>query len=676
MSLSQDIKRTATLRYFLTVLGLAAAYFLFAKIGIMFSYDHSSITVVWPPTGIALGAILLFGHRLWPGITLGIVVLMVSNRDPWIAVVGVSIGNTLHAVVGAWMLKRWAGFDRRFERVRDVVALTVLGALVASVISATLGVSSFSYVGRCEWSSFARLWSSWWLGDVMGVILLTPFMLTCALPCSSRWQRRDLIEPIVAFLLLAAASDITFDGWLSILDENLPLAFVPFPFLIWIALRLSMRMTTIAVLLVTVIAVIGTARGFGPFIWSDIRENLMLLVAYLQFVALPALLLAAVSSQHRRADAERSEVIVRFESIARHVPDCFWRTKVNEDGSYSVEYVSPGWDRIWGYKPEDIYRDPELWIKAIASEDVEAARQAFERVQTIHQVQVVVYRIRSKNGQLRWIEDTMSPVISDAGAVTFIEGISRDISDRKLAEERLQRLRSELNDSERQSTITELAGGLAHELNQPLGSILNYASVSADLLESGNADESKLAVAMRGIAKGAERAGQILNRLNEFIQNREPVKSQVDLLALIHETIALVKYQTDRENIDPCLHLPKFLPPVMVDKVLIQQVMVNLLLNAIEAMAEVPPDRRQLKITVLMNNHESVQVSVQDTGCGLKTADLEHLFKPFFTSKSHGLGLGLAISESIVRSHGGVLKAEPHDHEGTTFHFTCPIGMD
>src|SRR5262245_14977688 len=162
------------------LLALALLYVLAARLGFSVALEAEQVTTVWPPTGIALAAVLLFGVRVWPAIALGAFVANVTMHEPFLTAVGVALGNTLEALVGAWLLRRLAGFDNRLERLRDVLALVALGALVSTTISATIGVLSLCLGGVQPWDQFGSLWALWWLGDASGALVVAPLLLTWA----------------------------------------------------------------------------------------------------------------------------------------------------------------------------------------------------------------------------------------------------------------------------------------------------------------------------------------------------------------------------------------------------------------------------------------------------------------------------------------------------------------
>jgi two-component system sensor kinase FixL len=251
----------------------------------------------------------------------------------------------------------------------------------------------------------------------------------------------------------------------------------------------------------------------------------------------------------------------------------------------------------------------------------------------------------------------------------FFTGFIRDLSERQKTEARLQELQSELVHISRLTAMGEMASALAHELNQPLSAIANYMKGSRRLLE-GRADEQSGMVrdAMDKAAEQSLRAGQIIRRLRDFVARGESERRVESIKKLIEEASALALVGAKDQGVRVLFRLDPAVDLVLADKVQIQQVILNLMRNAIEAME--PSERRELVLSIAPNGSGMVDVSVADTGSGIAEDIMPHLFQPFITSKRHGMGVGLSISRTIIEGHGGRIWAEPNPGGGTVFHFT------
>ena len=250
--------------------------------------------------------------------------------------------------------------------------------------------------------------------------------------------------------------------------------------------------------------------------------------------------------------------------------------------------------------------------------------------------------------------------------------LEQEIADRRRAEERARRLHDQLAHVARFSTLGEMAAGLAHELNQPLGAISNYASGCVQRLRAGNADGEALIGALDKVAAQAQRAGQIIHRLRSFVTDRDSERVASDVNSLVEEVVELEGAEARQQEAAVVPQLADGLPRVLVDPIQVQQVILNLLRNGIEAMQETEVSGRRVVVRTGAG-HGLVKVSVSDHGCGYAPGDSDRFFEAFFTTKDHGMGLGLPISRSIVEAHGGELWVTPNHGGGSVFHFTLPV---
>ena len=284
----------------------AAIYFGAAKLGLSMAVTAEQVSAVWPPTGIALAAILIFGHRIWPGIWLGAFMANATANEPIGTACGIALGNTLEAVIGAWLL-RWAAFDKSLERLKDVLSLIVLAACVSTTISATIGVASLALGGVHPWSNFASLWSVWWLGDAMGNLVVAPMLLTFA-TWVPFWSSRRTAEAVALALGLVSVGLVVFNGRTPSDSAHYSFVYTIFPFVIWAALRFGQQGTTIVTCVASVFAIWGALHGVGPFGSGAIQDRLMSLQAFLGIAAVTGLLLAATLAERRR-DEERKSLL-------------------------------------------------------------------------------------------------------------------------------------------------------------------------------------------------------------------------------------------------------------------------------------------------------------------------------------------------------------------------------
>lgn len=274
---------------------LVVAYFVAAKASLLLAIPPGYATAVWPPSGIALAAMLLLGNRAWPGIWVGAALANYTVNSSLFLAATMGAGNTLEALAGAALARRYVGIPRRFERAREVV-LFVAVAAASSAIAATTAVLSMSTVGLLSWPEFLPNWRTWWQGDLAGIIIVTPLILSWRLRRAAPWPPRRKLEAAGLGMLLFAASLLVF----SEAAGELP-TFALLPFMIWTALRFSQRVVTTAIAGICAIAVYCTLDGMGPFALPSLNESLLLLVAFISTIVVTTLVLSAVITERRQA---------------------------------------------------------------------------------------------------------------------------------------------------------------------------------------------------------------------------------------------------------------------------------------------------------------------------------------------------------------------------------------
>ncbi|MGZ5951166.1 MAG: PAS domain-containing sensor histidine kinase [Isosphaeraceae bacterium] len=250
--------------------------------------------------------------------------------------------------------------------------------------------------------------------------------------------------------------------------------------------------------------------------------------------------------------------------------------------------------------------------------------------------------------------------------------ISRDITERKLAEETLQATKAEMAHMARLTAMGELTASIAHEINQPLSAIVNNANACRRLLTEDSPNLKEVREAIDDIQEAGTRAGDVISHIRNLVKKAVPEKNEVDVNQLIHEVLALVLSDLEKHHVLLQLELAAGLSPVVGDRVQLQQVMLNLIMNGIEAMSGVADRLRTLLVRSQAHAPGCVLVTVQDAGAGLDPRHAGDIFEPFFTTKPNGLGMGLSISRSIIEAHGGKLWAKPAEDKGATFQFTLP----
>lgn len=361
-------------------------------------------------------------------------------------------------------------------------------------------------------------------------------------------------------------------------------------------------------------------------------------------------------------EAERHRLLAEMaeqstDMISRHRP-----------GNWEFIYASPAVTPLLGYSVDEIIGMSAYEL--YHPDDVENFKRRAPSVRYERGLYTHTYRFRRKDGSYTWLESTSRSIRDEAtGELKEILVVSRDASQRINAEQQLQKI----NQASRLIAMGELASGLAHELNQPLTAIINYVrGIERRLQDKPTLTLEEYQEPLAQIAHTAHRAGAIVRKTLDFSRRHDPQRQPLALPEVIQELIEFCKTVSGRKDIELTAALPDELPPVWADRIQVEQILLNLIMNAIEATAgsDATALQRQVKVEAAEYAAQQVLISVADQGSGLAVECQDRLFEQFFTTKPDGLGMGLAISRSLVEAHGGQIWAENRAAGGAVFRFT------
>ena len=370
-------------------------------------------------------------------------------------------------------------------------------------------------------------------------------------------------------------------------------------------------------------------------------------------------------TERKVAEAALRESELRWRSIVDTVPDAI----ILIDAAGTVESFSPAAERLFGYTADEVIAHN---VKMLMPQPYRDAHDGFlaRYMRTGERRIIGIGRIvvgQRKNGETFPMELAVGEFTSPTGH--FFTGFVRDLTDRQEAERRIEDLQTELLHASRLSVMGQMASTMAHELNQPLTAVTNYLEAGRHLIASGAAPPERIADLMEKAVAQAQRAGEVIRQLRQFVSKGETERRTQNLNQLVEEALALGLVGARQLGVRVSLELDHDLPPVIVDPVQIQQVILNLVRNAIEAMEAV--ERRELLVATRVRGDE-IEARVADTGPGIAPELAGRLFQPFVTTKKTGMGLGLSICREIIEAHHGHLTASPRDGGGTVFRLTLP----
>src|ERR1700741_3840240 len=412
---------------------IAVIYFAAAELGLSLASVHQNVTPVWPPTGIAIASLLIFGLRVWPGIFLGALAANLLTSIPVASTFGIAIGNTLEAFVAWSLLQRSKSWRKAFDSVRDVMTFIVYAAVLAPLVSATIGSLSVCFGDPRQWTRFWSLWLTWWMGDGFGAMIVSPLVLSWS--TSRRIDRQDIPEIASLFVLLLIVVMIVFGGWFPGPVKIYPLAYLCLPCLLWAALRFDQRIVTSAIVLMAGVAIWGAKHNFGPFVQPSPNVTLLLLISFVGTSSLMTLLVAAVTTERQQAEAEKwklgSELEHhrrRIEDVVSHVPGVVWEAWGKPDAqNQRIDFVSDHVEKMLGYSTEEWLSTPNFWLSIVHSDDKERAAAEASAIFASGKGGSSRFRWMHKDGRDVWVE-AQSIVVCDESGPVGMRGVTMDIT--------------------------------------------------------------------------------------------------------------------------------------------------------------------------------------------------------------------------------------------------------
>lgn len=413
----------------------------------------------------------------------------------------------------------------------------------------------------------------------------------------------------------------------------------------------------------------GSAVRFRPpSLWEDHKGLIVAASTVILAQMLTIAALAAHRTRLRRSQEELRESEQRMHLAAGAANLGLWVWDVRQDDIWATEECRA----LLGFTPDE--RVPFAAFAArVHPDDRACVEQSVQRALEKHAAYEAVYRVCLPGGGIRWIGARGVAAGAGTGQATRLLGVCIDITERKLADTEIQRQRAELAHVSRVSIMGELSASMAHELNQPLTAILANAQAAQRFMTSGTADMDEFHEILKDIAYDTTRARDVIRHLRALVKRSEPDFTLLDVGDTIREVVGFLHGDIVARNVRVALELTPDLPPVHGDRIQLQQVMINLLLNAFDALNGNPVPKRLVTVATSLESPKLVRVTVRDCGVGIASDKLDTIFEPFFTTKREGMGMGLSVTRSIIESHGGRIWAENDVKGGALFHFTLPV---
>ncbi len=665
------------LTYIVGVIVLAFVYHFAAELGLLMAHVQPNTSPVWPPTGIAIAALLLFGRKYWPGIAIGVMLATVLKDNPINVSLGLAVGNTLEALVVSYLITRFLQFHNSMDRIQDVIGFTILCA-VSTTISASIGVVTLLITGSDIRPVLWTVWYTWWIGDFLGALVVAPFLLIWFSNWPYRWNRKKLLEAGVVLVLLLLVSLYVFVNQPDGRVTHEALIYVIFPFVMYAALRLTQIGAVSAVFLVSGVAIFGTATGSGPLVRNSLNESLILLQTFMGVVSLTALTLAATTTQRRQAEEtlhQRIEDLAKLNDSSQTFLGIF-DTQTTYDTICKFAVDKFGLDSAWielasgKDQPESIISPYRITLEQInqvqkaahRAAEIEKQPKVFSFSDTQLQVDKVnaVFPLNFAGKQIGYLDLISSePGYFTKDKLIILESYSNLaavaiqntwlLDQVKSGNDRLHALSHRLMAVQEEERLH-----LSRELHDESGQVISAMMVRLGLLER----DAECPELIRQHAAELKRiAGEVLSNLHEMAVRLRP--ASLDHLGLV---TALEQYIADfrnQHNLDvqfETIGLSGNRHRLEVETALfriVQESLTNVILHA-----------RATKVDVLISERKgTLNVMVEDDGVGFALDTI--------SGQSH---LGLFGMRERVEMLGGRLSIESSTGKGTTIVVEVPNG--
>lgn len=628
------------------------------------SFSQTTASPFWFPDSVLLSALLVARPgRWWVFILLPLPIRLLSEVSEgiplWFLLTTFWI-DSAKGLAAALALRGLVARSFRLQTPREIGAFFLFAVILVPGAAAFLGSGARSVLGHDYWPS----WEQWFLGNAMAQMVVTPLMLHwCLVPPKVRAApARNVAEAAVLTFALVVTSYLATNTGPSSIDFAGARFYLPVPFMFWAAFRFGMRGVSGSVGIAAILAVHGALHGRGPFADLPPTDITLALQNFLLLRAAPLFLVAAAIAQKRDVEARLLESEDRFRNVANEAPVLLWVSRFDNH----CEFLSQGWLDFTGRTLDEVVG--QGWMQDVHPDDVAHMWEAIQGARREHRSFEVEYRLRRHDGEYRWVLDKGVTRRAANGELLGYVGSVTDITDRKRAEENARHL----SHAQRLVMMGELSATIAHEVRQPLSAILSNADAAAALLQSPSPPLDEIRDIISDIRQDDLRANEIVGRIRDFLRTQTPRTQPVDINALVADALHFITVDARRRRIQVRTELADGLPAVSADRTQLLQVLINLLVNGMDAMDGTPDAARILTVRTRAGDSGGAEVAVIDQGHGIAPDELHRMFEPFFSTKSTGMGLGLSIARSIMMAHQGRIGAENNADGGATLRIFLP----
>lgn len=619
------------------------------EIGSALRYPDIGSAVFFPPYAVLTAALVASPRRQWIWfLIVGAFTHFVTHWPQWTWswVVLADMANITCALVAAVLLQ-WLSVRRpNLDSLHGLAIFLFAAVLVAPAVGASIGAANVVLHGAS--ATYLAPWRAWFVANALTALTMLPACLCAVCVITPGFHsprlRGHIGEMLLVLAALVATCAFAFLSGLGRQHVALPL-YGSLPVLIWASVRFGVCGASVSMTTVALAAVWSVDRGTGPFLAPSPDENVLALQLFIACTSVPVLFLAMLASGRDAALRLYRAILASLEDQVAIV-----------DTHGAIIAVNESWRRAAIATVDTIGADIATGLASVLS----GGRQRFEAECD-----------RTAEGHTETFAVTVDKLERPEGGAVIIR---RNVTARRDADRELLAQRAQLSHLSRVTTVRHLSGALTHELVQPLTAIRTNVDVARRLLRAGTADTTELGEILDDVVADGRRASAIIDSLRRFLKKRDVHFEAIDVRGLIDEVLTLTKTELMTRSVVVTTEIADGLPPVHGDRVQLQQVLVNLILNASEAAASVPEStqRRSVVVAAADSGTGNIHLRVRDSGPGISPDLLPRLFTPFTTTKVHGLGLGLSVCHSIASDHRGRLWAENNANGGATLHCLLP----
>lgn len=650
---------------------VAALYYAAARFGLMLSFENTNASPVWPPSGIALAAVLLRGRSIWPGIWIGaflanaVVFLKAGVAGPaaiFVVSILIGAGNTLEALAGDYLLLRFNGRSCFLDRVQNVFKFAA-AALLMCLVSPSVGPTALCASGIIPWSLHAKTCLTWWLGDVGGVLVVTPLILAWSRPPQPARKGRSILEAAATLALVGALGWVSFGSWPFPEEVHYPLVFLTIPLLLWPAFRFGRPEAQTALFLISGIAVWRTIRGEGPFVQKSLHESLLLMAWFIAVVTTTVLAITAILNELRLAEEDSLRL---YADTVKNIPMGLAVLRfddLNDPATLRLVSMNAMAGKISGLIPEEVIGKPVAQFRpAIFQTEIPGLYLSVIRSKRARDIPDFRYPGESFMKEIFHLR--IFPLPNQSVGVAY-----ENITEKRRSEEALLEKSEELVRSNQE--LNQFASVASHDLQEPVRKVLAFSRLLRDKL--GPAINPEALDFLQRMHRSVERMETLIEDLLALARVTSKAKphEKVELNAVAQEALLdlepMITQAGGRVSVGR-------LPRVNADRLQMRQLLQNLIANAVKFHKK--DESPMVAVRGKNLNNGFCEIAVEDSGIGFEERYLDRIFKPFSRlhsrSEYDGTGIGLAICDKIVLRHGGCITAKSAPGKGSLFTVTLP----